>query len=449
MRNGLSSEKKRKLIKKSLVFSIFDGTFHSMMVGFGESFISAFAIFLKATNIQLGLLSSLPLLLGSLSQLFSIRLIKKFNSRKKFIVTSALLQAFMYIPIALVFFFGTLRVFHLIVFMCFYWIFFMVLNPAWNSWMGDLVSERHRGLYFGRRNRIIGFASFITTLLAGFILQRFADGEMTQYIGFVLIFSLALGSRVMSAFFLSKKYEPKYRPVEEKGLSVFSFIKRVKGSNFGVLILYLCLINFAVYMSAPFFAAYMLYDLKMSYMTFTIVNASLIISRFIFMPMWGRISDQFGSKKVLAVTGFTIPLIPILWVLNADVAYLIILQLFSGFVWSGFELISFNFVLDTTTHDNRATFVSYYSVLNGVAIFIGGVIGSIIVKYNNVFWSKYLWIFIVSGVLRYIIGILLIPRLRDVRSVDGIDYPHFFIKIVTNIPTVGIFFNMVTFRKKR
>src|SRR3989339_2065867 len=91
----IDSNKKKEAIRKSLRYSILDGTFYSLMVGFGESFFSAFAVFLKANNMQLGLLGSLPQALGSLSQLVSNRLIWLFNSRKKFVCTSALLEGLM------------------------------------------------------------------------------------------------------------------------------------------------------------------------------------------------------------------------------------------------------------------------------------------------------------------------------------------------------------------
>ena len=58
-------------IQKSLRYSIFDGAFSAAMIGFGESFFVPFALFLKATSIQIGVLSSLPQALGSLLQLFS------------------------------------------------------------------------------------------------------------------------------------------------------------------------------------------------------------------------------------------------------------------------------------------------------------------------------------------------------------------------------------------
>jgi hypothetical protein len=41
------------------------------MMGIGETCLSAFALFLKASTPQVGLLASLPPLLGSLAQLLS------------------------------------------------------------------------------------------------------------------------------------------------------------------------------------------------------------------------------------------------------------------------------------------------------------------------------------------------------------------------------------------
>lgn len=438
---------KDERIKNSLVYSILDGTFYASMIGFGESFISAFAVFLKATNIQLGLLSSLPQMIGSFSQLFSNRLIKLFNSRKKLVCAFVFLQALMYLPIMLVFFFGTLRVYHLIFFVSIYWLFGMILGPAWSSWMGDIVPENRRGAYFGLRNKITGFASFFSFLIAGYILQRYADGTNVQYIGFVIIFLLALMSRIVSFIFLTKKYEPKYEVVKESEFSFFDFIKHVRETNYGLFVIFLCLMNFSVYLAAPFFTPYMLNDLRMSYLSFTIVIAAAMIMKIFSMPVWGRVSDRFGTKKVLKLSSFLMPIVPVLWIFSDNIIYLILIQMYSGFIWAGFELASFNFIFDTTSAPKRATCIAYYNVLNGSAIFLGALIGGLIIKYNSVFLSNYFLVFLISGVLRYVVSIILIPKLREVRQVDGIKYTELFFRVVTMMPTMGLVHNLVAFGK--
>jgi MFS family permease len=431
-------------IKKSLWYSILDGSFFSAMVGFGESFIAAFAVFLQASNLQLGLLESLPKALGSISQLYSNRLTKWFNSRKKIVCIAALLEGMMYIPIALVYFLGDLKVYYLIFFVCIYWIFGLILTPAWSSWMGDLVSEKERGAYFGRRNKIAGLTTFVSFVLGGYMLQQFSINESTRYIGFAVLFSLSLIARVFSFIYLTKKYEPAYEYKETEQFTFLEFLKEARNRNYGRFVIYLTLMNFAVYSSAPFFTAYMLKDLKMDYATFTIVTAAALIMKFLTMPVWGRFSDRFGTKKVLSLTGFLMPLVPILWLFSANIWWLLLIQMYSGFVWAGFELAGFNFIFDTTTKQKRATCVAYFNVLNGFAIFFGAMMGSQIVKYNSLFWSKYLLIFLVSGMMRYIASFVFIPMLKERREVEPIQYPALLLKVTTTGATEGLFRPMMS-----
>lgn len=440
--------KKSDKIKKSLLYSILDGTFFSMMVGFGESFFSAFGVFLKATNFQLGLLTALPQSIGSITQLLSNTLLKVFKSRKRLIYFFALLQGLMYIPIALVFFFGEFKVFHLIVFICLYWILGMMIGPAWNSWMGDLVPEKQRGFYFGKRNRIGGFASFVSLLAAGYILQRFSDGTTTQYIGFAIIFALALISRIISFIYLTKKYEPRFQITPKAEFSFIDFLRQARFNNYGLLVLYLSFMNYAVYLSAPFFTAYMLYDLKLSYMSFTIVTAAALIVKFLSMPIWGRASDKYGTRKILSLTGFLMPLVPLLWLIHHEVWYLILIQIYSGFVWGGFEISSSNFIFDATIAPQRATCIAYYNVLNGIFIFIGAIFGSLIVRYNHLFWSKYLFVFLISGLLRYMVSFVFIPKLKEVRPVEHIPYPELFLRIISTMTTQGLHYEYITFKRR-
>lgn len=424
-------------IKKSLKYSVLDGSFYSVMVGFGESFFSAFAIFLKATNFEIGLLTSLPQALGSFLQIFSKHLIDFFKSRKLFVCIAAFLQGIMYIFIALTFFFGSFSVYFLIAFVALYWILGMILGPAWTSWMGDLVSEKERGSYFGMRNKITGFIFFISFLAAGYILQKFSASE-SVYIGFLVLFSVAFVSRIVSFIYLSKKFEPEYTASEKSYFSFTDFVRHsLFSTNYGLFVSYLCLMNFSVYISAPFFTPYMLKDLAFDYKIFTIISAAPLITKFLTMPVWGKLSDKYGTIKVLSLCGFMMPAVPLLWVFSDKIWYLLMAQVFSGFVWAGFELASFNFIFDSTTPQKRAICVSYYNVLNGFAILFGAFVGSIIVNYNTSFWSSYLLVFLLSFLLRYLVSFLFVPKINERRNVEKISYPELLFDSLNIMPTVA------------
>ncbi|HSQ78860.1 MAG TPA: MFS transporter [Nitrospirota bacterium] len=436
-------------VRKSLRYSVFDGAFSAAMVGFGESFFVAYALFLKATTLQVAFLSALPQALGSLLQFFSNGLMRALGSRKRLVISGALLQGFMYVPVALIYFFGELKIWHLLFFTCLYWTFGMVQSPAWNSWMGDLVVEGRLGAYFGRRSKVAGTATFIALLMAGYILQQFEGrGAGRQYEGFVLIFLMAIASRMASVLFLSKKYEPAYSVPPEAEFGFMKFLRHAEFKNYRLFVLFLGFMNFAVFLSAPFFTPYMLHDLHLGYLTFTMVNAAAIIAKVLSMPVWGRAADRFGARRVLTLAGFLMPPVPILWLVSNKVAWLIAIQIYSGFIWGGFEIAAISFIFDTTLPQKRATCVAYYNVISGLALISGAMLGSFIVRVNSVFPSKYLLVFFLSGLLRFVASLVFVPRLQEVRTVERIGYPRLFVKVLASMPTLGLMYELIPFQRR-
>ncbi|HIJ20879.1 MAG TPA: hypothetical protein HPP58_07520, partial [Deltaproteobacteria bacterium] len=57
-----------EILDPSLRASIRDGMSHSVMLGFGETYLGPFGIFLQATTLQVGILSTLPQLFGAVMQ---------------------------------------------------------------------------------------------------------------------------------------------------------------------------------------------------------------------------------------------------------------------------------------------------------------------------------------------------------------------------------------------
>ena len=436
-------------INKSLTYSIYDGFFYSIMVGFGESFFLVYATFLNATSIELGLIGTLPQAFGYLSQLLTNKLIIFYKSRKRMICIYVFIHAILHIPLILIFFLKKYSISTLLVLLCFYWIFSLILGPAWSSWMGDLVDENNRGNYFGKRNRVSGLAVFFSFLAAGVILQKFDLNRKTELAGFAIIFLVAFVARLMSLYFLTKKYEPKHDLIESAGFSLNHFIKQSRLTHFGLLVLFLCLMNFAVMLSGPFFTPYMLKDLKFDYLKYTIVTATALVSKNLFMPFWGKLSDRYGTKKIVGFSSLFLAILPINWLFSDNLIYLLCVQIFGGFIWAAFELSSFNIILDSTNVKNRISCVSFYNVLNGVAILGSGFIGGLLVKYNNFFWSKYLFIFLLSGILRLVVSIYFIPKLKEVREVEHITYKKLLFKIISTMTTSGFLFDLIVLKRKK
>ncbi|HEX4924812.1 MAG TPA: MFS transporter [Bdellovibrionales bacterium] len=184
-------------MNRSLRFAVYDGFFYSLMVGFGETYLSAYAIFLGADNAQLGVLSALPPFIAGLSQLLTVRLMKRFQSRRKLLCALVFLQAFALIPVCFAHLIPGFKVESYILSVILFMSLGAIGGPIWNSWIGDLVSPEKRGQYFGMRNRVITIGTFASMIAAGYTLRYFKELGI-EVVGFYAIFALAFGARLFS-----------------------------------------------------------------------------------------------------------------------------------------------------------------------------------------------------------------------------------------------------------
>src|SRR5690349_13644852 len=79
--------------RRAQQISVVDGAMHAVMVGASESFQGTLAVELGHGPFGLALLTTVPLLIGSISQLASSALIARLRSRKRFVVAGAAAQA--------------------------------------------------------------------------------------------------------------------------------------------------------------------------------------------------------------------------------------------------------------------------------------------------------------------------------------------------------------------
>ncbi len=439
---------KEERIKRSLNNSILDGAFYSLKTGLADSFFTVFGVFLKATNFELGLLGSLPLAISSMFQLISHRLIHVFGSRMRLILTAGLLHGLSLLAMIILFVMGKLSVPTMIMLVVLYWIFDRIAYPAWNSLMGDLVAESARGRYFARRNRIIYFSTFIGLVIGAVILGVIHGSQEAKAQSFVVIFSLATVARFISLYYLKKMWEPQqYAPLKPP-FGLWEFLVNAKRTNFGNFVLYMMFMNLAVYIAAPFFAVYLLKDFGLTYFQYTLILGVAVVTKFLSLPLWGKASDRYGTRKILALSGFLIPLVPFLYMVKRDLNYFLYIEAFSGFVWAGFELACFNYILDSTSSEKRATCVQYYNFLDGVGLIIGSFIGTYILTHNSMYWSSFILVFLVSGIVRMLVSIVFLPRIHEIRRVEGIMYSELFFNVLTVGPTMGSVLRIISFNER-
>lgn len=423
----------RPLREQSLVYSLRDGMAWSVMVGFGDQYVGAFAIFLAATSLQMGVLASLPPFIASLSQIFAAQLTDRVQNRRAVFVPSAGIQACVWL---LIFWIPTsldpqFAIPALIVFVTLLHMGGQFTVPAWSSLMADLVPADSRGSYFGRRNRICHFFTISSVALAGGVLHLFKSRGHDMHVnGFLVIFTVAWIARLVSTRYLFLQYEPPYvAPPREDRFGFLDYLRSLPGTNFGRFALFMCLINFAVHLSAPFFVVYVLRDLGFTYLQFTVGNVTAVFAQILTLVFWGKAADRFGNRWVLLACAAVISCAPFLLPFSTNFWYVVAFLFVTSSAGAGFNLAAANYAFEAVAPDRLARFIAYFHVTTASGVLLGGLTGGWLAEhvvtatpglgpFHLTLASSLLMLFMISGVLRILVLLTFRSGFQELRQVE-------------------------------
>jgi len=181
---------------------------------------------------------------------------------------------------------------------------------------------------------------------------------------------------------LSRIPEVRMPAAEERPKILSLLAQPFKDSNFRKLIAFLCSWNFAVNLAAPFFMVYMLKRLGLS-MSF-IIALSIVsqIMNFVFLRIWGKFTDRFSNKSVLAISGPLFILSILAWTFTTmpekyvlTIPLLIIIHIVMGLSSAGVSLASGNISLKLAPKGAATTYLAANTIVNSIAAGIAPILG--------------------------------------------------------------------------
>ncbi|MCX6770075.1 MAG: MFS transporter [Candidatus Micrarchaeota archaeon] len=205
---------------------------------------------------------------------------------------------------------------------------------------------------------------------------------------------------------------------------------------------FVALMNFTVQFASPFFTPYMLNTLHMEVSTLGMLTAIAIVAKVISYRYWGKAIDRFSNRTVLITTSLLAPIVPLLWLLSGDVWMLALFQVFSGFVWSGYEIAVFNTALSMVGRELRPSFISKYNAFSAFANGLGAIAGgAFLLLFPNLFvlgFSGILLVFLLSGLMRLAVSAVFAPKLAKSKDVENLtDERAVIFKLIAVYPTLG------------
>ncbi len=334
----------------------------------GGMFIIGYALKLGASEVQLGLMSTIPMLCIGV-QLLSAAIIERGASRRVITAVASLVNALCWAGIIVIpYLFPNalpdVQVGILIGIISLATLFANLAGNARGSWVGDLIPASFRGTFFGKVTMYAGIVGAIFAVIEGFFLdgvQGMGLGAFSLLFGFGMVFGLA------TAILFFPQADVPIAVTQEERPTLWQQIRAAfANQRLQRVALYATLWSGTV-ISGPFYTAYMLEYLHMPFKGMALVNTPAILTMLIASPFWGRIVDRYGCRPVLILcTLYFIPL-PLLWIWFTSplIVYSVAipLNLIGGVAIAGISVALNTLVYKVTPSAGRAVQFAIYSIV--------------------------------------------------------------------------------------
>jgi MFS family permease len=355
-----------------------DGLVSNISESFVLNFTNPLALALGATNAQMGIMSSLTNLAAALALLPGARLDERFESRRRIVVATSFLHRLLLITIALLpLLFEGGAIYAFIALVALRSFFSQLGFPAWSAFTADLVPARIRGRYFGSRNIGLGVAALIFTPLAGRLAESIGI-PLGYQVGFILAALVGFGA---AGIFARIPDPPRDRSSGEAPSEARQPVLELLRSHprFAAFSAVAVLWNLSIMIAGPYFSVYIVRNLHATPTQIGLLAAANSLFNIMGQRVWGRVNDRRSAVWVMGFTGLLIPLIPAFYAIAPSAWWLIAVECFSGFAWSGYGLSSFNLMLGLAPAEQRARFSAVYQIAVFSASFVGPLVGTVLV----------------------------------------------------------------------
>jgi MFS family permease len=333
----------------------------------GGMFIIGYALALGAGNAEIGMMSTVPMLMV-VAQLVASALVERGTSRRSMTIVGSLLNVSGWAFVAALPFLmrhssSHVKLVALIAAMGAITVFAHFSGNARGSWIGDLIPADMRGWFFGRTMRYAGIIGTVFALMEGTFLDHVRKMGISAF-SWLFVFGMAFGL-ISTLLFMP---QPDIRlALHEHGRSLAKLVRETFRNKPLMLLMAFTTVWALQLMAAPFYATYLLRDLKVPFLGLGVINAASTMMMLASSPYWGRIVDRYGCRPVIVVctSVFGPTMLVWLFVTSAAKAYAFVIpaNLLQGFLWAGISVGLNTLVYNITPTVGRSTQLAVYSIV--------------------------------------------------------------------------------------
>ena len=387
-----------RAIRRNIVAGSMGCMYGMIVFGF---FQAGFARKLGLTDAEFGYMSAIPLLVFP-ARLFGSYLVEHIGRRRNWFTVTVIASRSVWLAIlALPFVLKAESPFRS-------WLFLALLlscyavgvmaEPAWLSWMGDLIPEQMRARFWSRRAIYVTVVAIVPVVIIALIKDSMDPGKL-QFEGFAVVFGFAVVVGVVDIIIHYSIPEP---AMTRQGKTPHPFklvAEPLKDTNFRSFLLFNAAWTFSLAIIGQFGNKYFLdvldgRQLSIPLGPFTLVigqyaTIALVTALYTFMgiigySIWGTMTERYGSKPVVLLCTLFACLTPLPWLLvrqgqsfAMNLLPVVVMFIIGGLSFTGLEVSATNLFYGLSPRQNR----SMYAAVNMTVVGLCGAVSPILSGY--------------------------------------------------------------------
>lgn len=360
-------------INHNIKHNTLNGVFAVLSTNLVIPFISVFALKLGASNLQMGLISSLPPAIALVAMLPGAFFVERFGAKKAITGAFILLHRFFFVLLALTPVLPAHQVWYLVLVNGLMNLPGSIAGVAWQSFIAGAIPPRERARAFAIRNRLVSLFGIGITFLAGQIFRLLPDAHHTLY---QVFFVTAFGFALLEVWFHFKMREtvadgqrpaaPRLKTVAAELLSARPYLVFCGCS---------LLFHFGWQMAWPLFSIHQVRNLGADENWVAMISVVNGAMAFLSYGMWRRFSERKGNQLALVFAALGISASPFLYALSRSLYHVVAINGLIGIAIAGINLVLFNSLLEAVPDQGRTIYIAIYTMLINLSATVAPMVG--------------------------------------------------------------------------
>ncbi len=388
------------LENRNILYFTLDTALQGLMMGGIFNFISVFIVRLGATEIQTGLLTSLPAIVMALASIPSGQVVQRQRDLVRFTNIVRIFHRGSVLLVTLLPFMHSLPLIQIIIAI---WtvkaIANALLESSWMAVIAEVIPPHRRASVNGMRWTVMSVVTAVAVAVFGFVLDRMPFPLNYQIVFLISFIGGSAGMIYWGKLEVPESMRTDHLVSEPKPWreQVRCYWQTIRVPAFVRYELTTAVLRLGMNLPTALYSIYWIRRLYASDLWIGWHSTTNQVALIVGYTLWGRIISRYGHFIPLLICSAGMGLYPVLMALVPGQEWLPVISIIQGLFVTGINLAFFDTLLAVCPADRRPSLIAVNTMIASLIMFLGPILGTLLAG-----WVDIRGVFFIAGAIHLV-----------------------------------------------